>query len=328
MQKKTANIVMLLSMGKLDGNSARLQMRQQSPQDCKEMLANVQAALPDTRLNVSFLYADGLYRNSETSSGAEHRKRETQMLRHKGKLEKEIPSARFITSGQSLLEAQGLNYESVITKMRKFYMKDEAFKMAVDSDTLAAKKGQGITPEDVEFILQELVLLETVRRQETTSDKTIIVYPGKPLNSDLYLQNKKHPMGTPTPVTHSAQWMDVADSANVTVTDFAMPRAEKRSTILPYPLHNMAVAAAAVIVAGVALTHTFQGKAADDNAFTALPDGSITLIEDGKTVVFTDAAHPYKQVVIQDGKVNPIDTREEGYMAYHRGLLLDRHLKS
>jgi len=52
-------------MSKLNGSSASLSVRQQTPQDCLEMMEEIEKNFPSARIDFKFVYTDALYLNRD-----------------------------------------------------------------------------------------------------------------------------------------------------------------------------------------------------------------------------------------------------------------------
>ncbi|PZQ45029.1 MAG: hypothetical protein DI551_08680 [Micavibrio aeruginosavorus] len=326
--QETIEVNMLLSMSKLNGSSAALSVRQQTPQDCIEMMGQIERHFPSAKIDFKFIYTDALYLNKDESAAKAGKRVLFQMTRHQEGFKK-IAGDRdveFLSWNQSILDHNQGGVESALTAMHNRYAKDKEFANLVEGDTLAAKRGEIPDRNDVEFILQELVEIEMIRRnQDEPKDKVIIAYPGPPLESDLYLSDKKHPLGKAAPVGHQAFWADLSKPDGVVLHEFTLPQEEEKFSIRKYAV--AASAAMGVFAAAVGGVAAWTQEEPDSGAkITEIDGGTIVLNVDERTVVFYDRSDLLKQVVIRDGKKVPGTNRADFDVALYDQKRIETYL--
>lgn len=313
--KNTQEIVdvhMLLSMSKLNGSSAALSQRQQTPQECLEMMEEIARRFPSAKINFKFLYTDALYLNKDEQAAKAATRSLLQMTRHQEGFKK-IAGARdveFLSWNQVILDHNQGRVESALMAMRNKYARDENFAALVRGDTLAAKRGDVPNSHDIDFILQELAVVEMVRRADTDAGKVIVAYPGPPLQSDMYLRDKAHPIGIAAQVGHQAFWADVSAPEDVALQAFPLPQREEKSALSRYMVAaSVAVGVFGAAAAGVAAL-TYEAPEPHFKV-TELQGGAIILNAEGRTVIFPERHNLMNQVVIKNGKEIPGTNRAD-----------------
>jgi len=253
-----------------------------------------------------------------------------QMTRHQEGFKKisEDRSIEFVSWNQMVLKNNRGGFESALSAMRARYTKDSDFARSVDEDTLTARRGGVLDKHDVEFILQELVVMELLRRQPSAADKIVIAYPGAPLKSDLFLRDskRKHPLGKAEPVSHSAFWADVSSPYAIEIHKFSLPENQEKPVSKKYLVEaGAALGAFAMVAGGVAVWMHNAPK--PDFTISEIDSGMIALKRGERTVIFPDRDNLHRQIVIADGRQLAANTRDDGYMAYQNGNAVRDYLK-
>ncbi|MBE2191146.1 MAG: hypothetical protein IAE63_03075 [Alphaproteobacteria bacterium] len=332
---KEVKLYMLLSMSKLNGSDRSISVQQQTPEECIAGFEGLsRTELADYDVQPFMLYSDGLYMHSDKVASAQEEKISRQVARHAARFSKlsagnenaYVGAAQALAWHQALLEATPEKWESQCNKILTLYNKDQDFANAVRADTLAAKKGNVPNEADIRFILDELVMFDQLR--QSNRNATIIAYPGPLLQSDLYLQGKYKSR-------KRGVWADITDPDNIEFHGdmVSLPVPTPKSTkVLPFAFNKRsagigALAASMLFGAFMGVTNILPPSSEDsanDSAvsFQFNTQGqpvAATLDEKSRTTYFPDLENLNDQLVVENGQVNPVDTRDEGYLAYERG---------
>ena len=330
--QESIDVVMLLSMSKLAGSEHKLGQRQQTPQDCLDMMDEIEKRFAGASVNFRFLYTDALYLNKNEQAAKAAERVLFQMTRHQEGIQK-IAGDRDIAFGswnQAILDNNKGGFESALTAMRNRYVKDKEFAAQVNGDTLAAKRGHEPDRHDVEFVLQELTVMEMIRRQATDVNKVVIAYPGEPLKSDLYLRDSKrpHPLGKASPVEHRAFWADVSGNNQYSLHEYDLPKPKEEKK--DNSLHKIAASIAFAVFAAAAAGISYYSFDKPEPEFTLTDNngGVILLKRNERTYIFPERSAASNQIVIFEGRQVAANTRDDGYLMCENAGVVREYLKT
>ena len=174
----------------------------QSPANCFEYLQHIDTKITKTDgIGMVVLYGDYLYFHSDERASVLRDRYKELMISHKSgflnllaKNPAWIKKAfSFSTFGQIMLD-NSEEFKKSLDVITGLYRSDDKFKEKVESDCKDA--GREITPAQVMFILEEVTLFYLAAKGKLdfgnrfisgTEQWVLQMYPGKPLQSEVYL---------------------------------------------------------------------------------------------------------------------------------------------
>jgi hypothetical protein len=186
-------LVFLLSMSKLHGDL--------SPKLIYDFLSFFNQKIPRISIDVVFLYANGLYFNTDENALSVRQKTNAQMVGHMKELSNLIlkmhafvPQAfHYLPWDYSLLNSS--NFQEPFDKLNKLRQTDHTFE-----DMLAADLGHREKSEaNFKFLLEEITVTYLIRQKKVSFPSTLshpdgwhlICYPGCYIHGDVYLHQKR-----------------------------------------------------------------------------------------------------------------------------------------
>lgn len=154
-------------------------------------------------VGLTFLYSDNLYFYQKGEPAKLNKKFQQLMISHKNEFSKMLEKNKwyirdsfgFITWNQALLEVK--DFMGYFSKLREIYKKDKVLQEYIKKDIGNANKK--ISENSINFILEEILVfylaskgvLKFPNKYLNGKEKWVLwCYPGKPLNSEIYLYKK------------------------------------------------------------------------------------------------------------------------------------------